>query len=210
MALQALLIALILTNLKVLGTSRIPACIRAVALQGVLLGGLPLLAHAPGAGLILVALTSMILKGAVFPWLLFLALREARVRREVEPFVGYNLSFLFGLVALAFSLALARRLSLPVPLASPLLLPVAFSTMLVGIFVIVSRRKALTQVLGYLIFENGIYAFGVAVVPEAPLVIELGVLLDAFVAVFVMGIAIFHINREFDSIDTRKLSALKD
>jgi hydrogenase-4 component E len=93
---------------------------------------------------------------------------------------------------------------------SPLIVPVALFTSLIGLFVIISRKKALTQVLGYLVLENGIYAFGVGLVHNAPLVVELGVLLDVFVAVFVMGIAIFHINRQFDHIDTDRMVLLKD
>ena len=67
----------------------------------------------------------------------------------------------------------------------------------IGLFLIVSRRNALMQVIGYLVIENGIFVFGVITVVDTPLLVELGMLLDAFVAVFVMGIAIFHINREF-------------
>jgi hydrogenase-4 component E len=88
--------------------------------------------------------------------------------------------------------------------------PVALFTSLVGLFVIISRRKALTQVLGYLVLENGIYTFGVGLVQNTPMLVELGVLLDVFVAVFVMGIAIFHINRQFDHIDTDRMVLLKD
>ncbi len=67
----------------------------------------------------------------------------------------------------------------------------------IGLFLIVSRRNALMQVIGYLVIENGIFVFAVITVAETPLLVELGILLDAFVAVFVMGIAVFHINREF-------------
>jgi hydrogenase-4 component E len=88
--------------------------------------------------------------------------------------------------------------------------PVALFTMVVGLFLIVSRRQALMQVLGYLAMENGIYTFGVGLVQDTPMLVELGVLLDVFVAVFVMGIAIFHISREFDHIDTERLRTLKD
>jgi hydrogenase-4 component E len=88
--------------------------------------------------------------------------------------------------------------------------PVAFSTLACGLFLVVARKKALTQALGYLIFENGIFTFGLAVLPEAPLAIEVGILLDALVAILVMGITIFHINRAFDSISTERLTALKD
>ena len=81
---------------------------------------------------------------------------------------------------------------------------------MVGLFVIVSRTKALTQALGYLAMENGIYAFGMALALKEPVTVEMGILLDVFVAVFVMGIIIYHINREFDEISTDRLSVLKD
>jgi hydrogenase-4 component E len=76
--------------------------------------------------------------------------------------------------------------------------------------VIVSRKKALSQVMGYLVLENGIYLFGITLGREAPLLVEMGVSLDVFVAVFVMGIIIFHISREFDHIDVDQLASLKD
>ena len=83
-------------------------------------------------------------------------------------------------------------------------------TTLSGLFMIVSRRKALTQVLGYLTMENGVYVFGASLAVREPLLVELGILLDVFVGVFVMGIVIYQINREFDHIDTDRLSVLKD
>ena len=104
---------------------------------------------------------------------------------------------------------LGSRLPMPGPATSPLIVPVVLFTIMSGLFLIVSRKKALTQVLGYLVLENGIYAFGVALVDQQPMLVELGILLDIFVAGFVMGIAIFHINREFDHIDTDKLSGLR-
>jgi hydrogenase-4 component E len=93
---------------------------------------------------------------------------------------------------------------------SNLVIPAALSTILIGMFLIVIRKKALNQVIGYLLMENGIYIFGVALAYDEPILIELGVLLDVFVAVFVMGITIFHISRTFDHIDTTLLTNLKD
>ena len=75
---------------------------------------------------------------------------------------------------------------------------------------IVGRRSAIVQALGYLAMESGIAAFGMAIAEQEPLLVEMGTLLDAFVAVFVMGITIFRINREFDHIDSERLSSLKD
>ena len=211
--LDTLMVLLVFTNLRLLGSSRLGACIRTVAAQGFLLGLLPLLAHPDRIAprILFLSGMSVALKAVGFPWLLFRALRGAKVRdaSKWSGYIGYSLSLLVGVAAFAVSLWIGARLPLPSRAVSPLLVPVAFSTMLVGLFVIVSRRKALSQVLGYLVFENGIYAFGVGVAYEAPLLVELGVLLDVFVAVFVMGILIFHISREFDSIDTERLSALR-
>lgn len=211
-AIDAILVCLILTSFVLIGSSRFGSCIRVVALQGVLLGLLTLAAGEGEASLRggILALVTTSLKGIAFPWLLSRALRDAEVRREVEPLVGYGLSVLIGMAGLAGSLWLAGRLPRPHLPISSLLVPVALFTMLAGLFLIVGRRQALMQVLGYLAMENGIYAFGVGLVQGTPMLVELGILLDVFVAVFVMGIALFHINREFDHIDTDRLRALRD
>jgi hydrogenase-4 component E len=212
MNIDVILILVVLTNLRLLGSSRLGASIRTVAVQGILVGLLLLLA--PGHGvlwqILVLAIGSMALKGIVFPRLLLRALREADIRREVEPFVGSVTSLLVGIAALAASFWLGQRLPLPNPMTSPLLVPVALSSILIGLFLIVSRRKAVSQVLGFLVLENGIFTFGVGLVQELSLLVELGVLLDVFVAVFVMGIMIFHISREFDHLDADRLSTLKD
>jgi len=209
---DVILILLVLTNLRLLGASRLGASIRTVAVQGVLLGALALLAHHNHltVAVLVVALGGMTLKGVVFPWLLFRALRAAEVEREVEPFVGAIPSLLAGVAALGASLWLTARLPLPEPSHSSLLVAVALFSMFVGLFLIITRKKAISQVLGFLVMENGIYAFGVGLVVDSPLLVELGVLLDVFVAVFIMGIIIFHISRESDHIDTHKLSSLRD
>jgi len=116
---------------------------------------------------------------------------------------------LFGIVALALSVWLALELKPALRHAPFVMLEAAIFLMSIGLFLIISRRKALMQVIGYLVLENGIFVFGVITVVETPLLVELGVLLDAFVAVFVMGIAVFHINREFGSMDVDQLTALR-
>ena len=90
------------------------------------------------------------------------------------------------------------------------LVPTALSTVWAGLLLVVTRKKAVSQVLGFLVLENGVYVFGLLLSDVMPVMVEAGVLLDLFAAVFVMGIVMFHINREFSSLDTEKLSALKD
>jgi len=211
-ALEILIVFLVFSNLRLLGLSRLNASIRTVAAQGVVLGIIALLANAHHITwrILTIACAGIVLKGVVFPVLLYRALRAAKVRREVEPYLGYLPSVLAGVGAFLISLWVAARLPLPEATVSTLMVPAALSTMFVGLLLTVTRKKALSQALGYLVFENGIYAFGVGVALEAPVLVEMGILLDVFVAVFVMGIAVFHISREFDSIDTTKLATLKE
>ncbi|MFA5028439.1 MAG: hydrogenase-4 component E, partial [Candidatus Methylomirabilota bacterium] len=209
---EAVLAVTVITDLFLLGSSRLRSCILIAATQGVVVSLLPILLHGEEGALRagLLTLGSMALKGAVFPWLLLRVLRETGVRREVEPFVGHTLSVLVGVGSLAFALWVDASLGLSrgLPGASLLAIPIGLATLLVGLFLIVSRRKAITQVLGYIVVENGIYLVGVALVGGVPLLVELGVLLDVFVAVFIMSIAAFQISREFDHIDVDQLNRL--
>jgi hydrogenase-4 component E len=207
---EVILLSVVLTNFTVLGTTRLSTCIRAVAVQGFLLGTLPVVLHQSASlPLVGLAIGTVIVKAVILPWFLLWAIREAAVRREIEPLIGYITSLLLGAVAVAISFAIARRLPLPEP-GIELLVPVAMSTVIIGLLVLTTRNKAITQVVGYLMLENGIYAFGLTLAERVPLLVELGVLLDIFVGVFVMGIVVFHINREFDSLSSARLTELRD
>jgi hydrogenase-4 component E len=210
--LDTLLILLVLTNFRLLGSSRLAACIQTMAIQALILGAVPvvLLASHLTALVVAFAVLTVSVKGLVLPWLLRRAARESGTQRELEPLIGFTPSVLLGAVLLGASFWLARPLMQGMPPGGKLIPIVALFTILTGLLMIVSRRKALTQVLGYLAMENGVYAFGAALAVEEPLLLEMGVLLDVLVAVFVMGIAIYHISREFDHIDTDQLSVLKD
>ena len=111
---DTILVLLLLSDLFLLGSSRLTACIRAVAFQGFVLAFLPLLASPTGVTLRLAGLAAMVMafKGFVFPWFLGRALREASVHREVQPFVGYTTSLLAGVLFLGLSLWLGRRFRL--------------------------------------------------------------------------------------------------
>jgi hydrogenase-4 component E len=209
---DALMVILVLTSLMLLGSSRLGECIRMVAIQGAVLGlaGLLLHGHEINGHLLLLGTGSIFLKAVLFPWMLFRAMREAHVRREVDPFIGYGTSLLIGGLSLLVAFWVGARLPLAAEGGTTLVVPMSIFLILTGLFIIISRKIALMQVLGYLVLENGIFLFGVSLVPEQPVVVELGVLLDVFVGVFIMGIMIFHINREFDHIDVGRLASLKD
>jgi hydrogenase-4 component E len=207
---DSLLVCVVLIDLALLAISRLVTLVRIAALQGVLIGALALYVGGTDAASILTSAASLVLKGIVFPFMLMRAMRETSINREVEPYIGLNLSIIIGLALLALSLWLGSKLPLPVPVASTLIVPVALFTILAGLFLIVGRLKALTQIVGYLVLENGIYTFSLAISHQSPWIVELGILLDVFVAVFIMGVITYQINREFDHIDTNQLTDLKD
>jgi hydrogenase-4 component E len=194
---ESLLVLLVLTNLWLLGGSRLANAIAAVAAQGILLAVLPLLLglEAPTWRLALQAGLNICLKGIVFPLLLLRAVRSVGARREVEPFVGYSLSLLIGVALVGVSLYLGSRLPALASGRSTLLVPATLFTALTGLFTIIARKSAIVQALGTW---------------PSPFPVEMGIFLDAFMAVFVMGITIYHINREFDHIDSDQLASLKD
>ena len=206
---ELLLLLIVLTDFAVLGSSRLSACIRAIAIQGVLLGALSLVIDDPrSVHAVVLATGTVVIKGIVLPWFLRWAMREAAIRREVEPAIGYMASLFLGSLAVGASFALAHRL--PVITKTELLVPIAFATLIIGLLILITRSKAIIQVVGYLMLENGIYLFGLTQLSRLPFLVEMGVLLDVFVAVFVMGIVVFHINREFDSISAENLVELRE
>ncbi len=206
-------ILLVVSDFFLLASSRLKAVIRATGAQGVLLSALALLlarSEAHPVHVILLSVGALGVKAFLIPLLLTWAMREASIRREVDPIVGFLPSLVLGGLGVALAFAYAGGMPLPVPEQHPLLVPAALSTVWTGLLLVVSRRKAVAQVIGFLVLENGVFVFGLLLSDFMPAMVEAGVLLDLLAAVFVMGIVIFHINREFSSLDTGKLSALRD
>ncbi len=210
-AVDPLLVLVLLLNFFLLGTSRLRAIIDASALQGILLGVLVIFVHGGidvQSGV--VATATVLIKGVLIPSLLHRAMRETAIRREIEPLVGYIASLLLGALATGAAVLFARLLPLAPVHVGSLLVPASLATVLTGFLILCVRRKAITQVVGYLVLENGIFVMGLCLLEAMPFLVEVGVLLDLLVAVFVIGIIINHINREFASLDTARLSALKE
>jgi hydrogenase-4 component E len=209
--LDPLLIVALALNFVALGVSRIRAVINAVALQGILLGLLPLFIH-PEIGLrgLLLVLVTIGLKGFVIPAFLAHAMREANIQHEVRPVVNYMSSLLLGAVGTSLAMVFSYTLPLAEEHTNLLIVPASLATVWTGFLMLTTRRKAIMQVLGYLLLENGIFLFGLLLLEAMPFLVELGVLLDLFTGVFIMGIIIHHISREFASISTEHLTELKE
>lgn len=186
--------------LTILATPRIVGMIKIFALQSFLLSLVPLFLHAEAISGrdILFSLGTMVLKAMLVPAILFWAIRHISMRSEIKPIIGLGTSILCGAVLIAVAFWISLSLRLPGKLFSSLILPCSLATMLLGFMTMVTRTRAITQVLGYLVIENGIFLFALSLFDAMPTLIEMGILLDIFVAVLIMAIVINHINEEFE------------
>jgi hydrogenase-4 component E len=166
----------------------------------------------PNSAVIATAPSQTFFRGVVIPQILLWSVRSAPASLESKSILDQGTTMTIAAVLIGVSFALGINLPLPksIPHFSDLLVPTAMATVMLGLFLLIIRTQALMQVIGYLTIENGIYLFGLALVRETPVVVELGILLDVFVGVFVMGIVLFHISQAFEHLDTTELSQLRD
>ena len=198
-------------NLLALGSGRLPSLIRVAAAQGVVLGLMPLLLEVRFTWAVLAtAAVTAAVKGGVIPWLLRRAMRAANIDRDLDPLIGFIPSILLGAGGTIAAVALARRVPLLPEHRDLLLVAGCIASVLTGFLLLICRSKAISQVCGYLILDNGIYIFGLLLIHAMPLMVEAGILLDLIVGVFVIGIIVDRIQRAFDSLDTRMLTALHE
>lgn len=223
---DAALVFALLLNFFILGNSQLRTVIYAVALQGAMLGATYPIAHQglmPPAGaepapvdvftlvsLAVLTLAIIGIKGVLTPRLMFRAMREADIHWHIEPVIGILPSLLIGAVGTGLSLAFAQRFPLKADHTSTLVIPAALATVLTGFLVLITRQQALSQVLGYIVLENGVFIFGLLLIEAVPILVELGVVLDIFVCVFVMGIIIHHVTRAFPAATAEHLSTLRE
>jgi hydrogenase-4 component E len=214
-AIDALLAMVFLTVLFSLNCHRLTGLIRIMALQGIFVSLIPfLLEKHQGISLLHVGffLIMLAIKGIVIPAMLMFAIRRIQIRKELEPIISYNASIFVGLLIIYVSVLISGRMYLTALTNYPLLLPAAFTTLAAGLFLLMARRKAITQIIGYLMMENGIYLAGSVLAKQAQtqFIVEFGVLLDLLVGVMIMGIILHRINHSYEDADTGFLEQLKD
>lgn len=210
-AIGVMALLLLATGLISTVLHRISSFITLVGVQGLLLAGcaaaVALATAEPHAYLALVVTVAVKIVGV--PVVLTYALRRVRQRLEAESVISHKLAFVIavGLALLAYLVAgpIARE-NAQIP---PNALPAAVALLLLGLFTMAIRASALTQVVGLVMAENGIYLAAVAVTRGLPLAVELGVAVDILVGVLVMGLVTRHIERTFTTIDTSRLKALR-
>ncbi len=212
---DAILVTILLSVLLSLESNRLVALVKIMGLQGIMVSLVPLFLeqHSTlGSGGLIFFQIMILIKGLLIPGLLYYAVQRVAIKREVEPLIGYHASLFVGLMMILVSVFITEKLQISLPGGHSLLLITAITTLGAGLFLMMSRTKAITQVIGYLMLENGIYLVGTALSKESHTryVVEFGVLLDLLVGVMIMGIILHNINRAFDDVDTALLGRLKD
>ena len=156
------------------------------------------------------AALTFVLKVVPIPWLLYRVIRRLNVRWDVETLINIPTTMLvgIGLVIFSFSLALPiSRLSTSMASGS---LGIALACVLLSFMMMITRSKAVPQVIGFLSMENGLIFAATAVTNGMPMIVEFGIALDVLVGVLILGVFMFQIREQFDSLDIRHLEQLKE
>ncbi len=156
-----------------------------------------------------VAAFMFILKVLILPRYLERMRIKLGVTREIDPYVNNATSLILAGLLVLLAYAVTRPLVLVGSLPTRGGIPLAMGLIFVGLFVILSRKKALTQIIGFLVLENGIVLLAVLGTYGIPLVVEIGVFLDVLMGFLVMQVLVYHIHNTFESIDVDQLNQLK-
>lgn len=185
--------------------------VRLFALQSLVLSALAIIVatYAGSIELLVVGLVLAVIKVLVIPRVMRRAVTKIGLQRAVAPYLGTTPALVVCglLVVIAFYVMAPITASNPLPTAGAI--PLAFAEILIGFFVTVIRRRALTQILGFLMLENGIFLLALLTTYGVPFIVEVGVFLDLLVAVLIMEIFIYRIKENFDSIEVGQLGRLK-
>ena len=156
------------------------------------------------------SLLTLSLKVVVLPYILHRLIKNLKVHKEVDSIVNAPSTMLMGIALVIFSYHLTAPIRELSTLVTKSTLAVALATVMLGLLMMITRRHAITQIIGFLAMENGLFFAATSATYGMPLVVELGVALDLLIAAFIFGIFFFHINTTFDSLDVDQMARLKE
>lgn len=193
--------------------SRLSSLVYVYALQSLLLAIIAFCAsyslHAHH--LVYMSYLTFFLKVLVVPWVLLRLIESLTIKREIEPYVSPAVSALIacGLIILAYYYVEEKGFRPEVGYLTSYRLSVSMAILLIGFFIMITRKKAITQVIGILVMENGLFLGAIVLTSGMPMVIELGIAFDVLVGILIMGVFVFRLRETFGSIDTSKLNSLR-
>jgi hydrogenase-4 component E len=206
-----LAVVLLATALMSVAARRLDTAAWLLVVQGFVLGATAFaIAYATGAAHVYAAaVLTVAIKAVIIPAILFRVLRAVRVRREVDLALSTRVALLVAVGAVLVAYRATGTLNLPGAVPSQHALPVAVSLMLIGLGLMIGRRKALSQVAGLIIMENGVYLAALVATLGLPVAVELGVFFDLLIGVVLLGVFAYRINQTFDSLNIDRLRALR-
>ncbi len=153
---------------------------------------------------------TLTLKVFLLPYILYALIRKLNISKEVESLVNIPRNMLIGIALVIFSYHLTAPVTQLSTMVTRSTLAVALATVMLGLLMMVTRRHAVTQIIGFLAMENGLFFAATSATYGMPMVVELGVALDLLIAAFIFGIFFFHISTTFDSLDVEQMARLKE
>ena len=210
--LNTLAAVFLLIAFAMLSQRRVVTLVNLFAIQGALLAGATLLlAWRTGQNHLYVsAVLTIALKVGFLPWLLHRLIRRLGVYWDSEPLLNISSTMLVGLLIVIFAFGLAQPIVALASTATRNAIGIAVAAVLLSFWTMITRRKAMSQVVGFLSMENGLFFGAMSATYGMPMVVELGVALDVLVAMLVLGVFFFQIREQFDSLDLHHLEALKE
>jgi hydrogenase-4 component E len=207
---NVLLIIFIITLLYVSIANRIITYVRVLALQGFILFGVTFLQlqDIKTWNLVLILLETVVFKALAVPIFLGYLIKRNRITRETEPYLPHFISLIIITMIVVITVLLAN--SIQDTYLDKIFFIVSLSTLFTGLYFIASRKKIITHVMGYLMIENGVFVLSLAVGNEMPNLVNLGIMLDVFASVLILGIFLNKIGDVFKDVDVDQLSNLKD
>jgi hydrogenase-4 component E len=211
-AIDILAVLMLMTTIMLIGTSRLKTCIWAYAFRSFILTvASGLIACFSGIHHIYITTAiTLALKVIVIPGFLFYIVKKINIREELESYVSYTVSLLLacGIILIAFYST--QNIIQSENTFMRHCLPIALSITLLGFFVMISRKQAITQILGLITMEDGMFFAALSTSYGMPLIVELGLFFDILVSVIIMGIYVYRLKESFDTIDTDFLRELKE
>ncbi len=156
------------------------------------------------------ALLTILLKVALLPWLLHRLIRRLDVKWDVEGLINVPTTMLIGIVLVVFAFNLAFPISQLASTVTRSTIGIAIASVMLSFLMMITRRKAIPQVIGFLAMENGLFFAATSATYGMPMVVELGIALDILVAMLILGVFFFQIREQFDSLDLKHLERLKE
>ncbi len=201
-----------LTMLYLAATSRIVAHIRLLIAQGILLfliccSGME---HLNLLNFAFLAVETLIVKAIVIPWFLYRVLKKTHSNRDVAANIPHFYCLVIASIILIAGFLVSNYYVSSMKLISPIFFGVSAATIIISLWLITIKHKIISNVIEFITMENGIFLLSLSVAKEMPMLVNLGVLLDVFIAVYILGLFVNEINKEFKDLEVSHLSELKD